>query len=269
MHNAKRQRLVTMLRGTALSSILAVTVASPMAQAPAAKPWDESFRTLPQPANIKSYMQRLSARPHHVGSAYDKDNAEWILAKFKDWGWQAEIERFDVLFPTPKERRLELLAPAGDFLLLNAGVGFGFIAGKRRTQTGVRLTPCSFSHSYCFIPPRNKVCLLIYHPLSSKAAGFPILHVFGVLYGSFQNADFLARFFRLEVSKFAAFEQCDFIHRANSSKSLLPPSAPVPARPTPTSRGGSRYRFSRCRGIASSARTPHVWRLFLPSWDCR
>ena len=56
-------------------------------------------------------MQRLSARPHHVGSAYDKDNAEWILAKFKEWGWQAEIERFDVLFPTPKERRLELVEP--------------------------------------------------------------------------------------------------------------------------------------------------------------
>ena len=85
--------------------------APPFAQSPPAKPWDESFRALPQPANIKSYMQRLSARPHHVGSAYDKDNAEWILAKFKEWGWDAEIERFDVLFPTPKERRLELVEP--------------------------------------------------------------------------------------------------------------------------------------------------------------
>jgi N-acetylated-alpha-linked acidic dipeptidase len=107
---AERHRLVAIVRGVALSGVLAVTVASPMAQAPA-RPWDESFRALPQPANIKSYMQRLSARPHHVGSAYDKDNAEWILAKFKDWGWQAEIERFDVLFPTPKERRLELVEP--------------------------------------------------------------------------------------------------------------------------------------------------------------
>src|ERR1700682_3190241 len=88
--------------------VLAALTASPFAQSPAARPWDESFRPLPQPANIKSYMQRLSARPHHVGSAYDKDNAEWILAKFKEWGWDAEIERFDVLFPTPKERRLEL-----------------------------------------------------------------------------------------------------------------------------------------------------------------
>jgi N-acetylated-alpha-linked acidic dipeptidase len=56
-------------------------------------------------------MQRLSARPHHVGSPYDKDNAEWILAKFKEWGLDAHIETFEVLFPTPKSRALELVAP--------------------------------------------------------------------------------------------------------------------------------------------------------------
>src|SRR6476469_2604022 len=74
--------------------------------------WETKFRAIPEPQNQRDYMQRLSARPHHVGSPYDKDNAEWMLAKFKEWGWQAEIERFDVLFPTPKERRLELVEPA-------------------------------------------------------------------------------------------------------------------------------------------------------------
>jgi N-acetylated-alpha-linked acidic dipeptidase len=56
-------------------------------------------------------MQRLSARPHHVGSPYDKDNAEWMLNKFKEWGLDASIETFDVLFPTPKVRVVELLEP--------------------------------------------------------------------------------------------------------------------------------------------------------------
>ena len=56
-------------------------------------------------------MKRLSARPHHVGSAYDKENAEWILSKFTEWGLDAHIETFDVLFPTPKERAVELIAP--------------------------------------------------------------------------------------------------------------------------------------------------------------
>jgi len=61
--------------------------------------------------NIRENMRRLSARPHHVGSPYDKDNAEWILARFKEWGFDAHIENFDVLFPTPKERVVELVAP--------------------------------------------------------------------------------------------------------------------------------------------------------------
>ena len=74
--------------------------------------WETKFRTIPTPANLRDYMQRLSARPHHVGSAYDKDNAEWILSKFKEWGLDAHIETFDVLFPTPKERIVELVEPS-------------------------------------------------------------------------------------------------------------------------------------------------------------
>jgi N-acetylated-alpha-linked acidic dipeptidase len=73
--------------------------------------WETKFRTIPDPANLREYMRRLSARPHHVGSPYNKDNAEWILAHFKAWGLDAHIERFDVLFPTPKVRLLEMLAP--------------------------------------------------------------------------------------------------------------------------------------------------------------
>src|SRR4051794_3063077 len=94
----------------AVGAMIAAT-AFTSAQPPAQKPADESFRAIPQAANIRGYMQRLSARPHHVGSAYTKDNAEWMLARFKEWGWDASIEQFDVLFPTPKERVLELVEP--------------------------------------------------------------------------------------------------------------------------------------------------------------
>ena len=74
--------------------------------------WEAFFRARPDPANIREYARRLSARPHHVGSPYGKDNAEWLRAKFKEFGWDASIERFDVLFPTPKERALEMLTPS-------------------------------------------------------------------------------------------------------------------------------------------------------------
>ena len=73
--------------------------------------WDAKFRAIPDARNVGTYVRTLSARPHHLGSAYDKQNAEWILAKFREWGWDAQIERYDVLFPTPKERLLELVAP--------------------------------------------------------------------------------------------------------------------------------------------------------------
>jgi N-acetylated-alpha-linked acidic dipeptidase len=74
--------------------------------------WERKFREGISPDNIRENMRRLSARPHHVGSPYDKDNAEWILSKFKQWGFDARIEVFNVLFPTPKTRVLEMLQPA-------------------------------------------------------------------------------------------------------------------------------------------------------------
>ena len=94
-------------------AVVALSAVTPTAQTkPAASPgWDAKFRELPQPANIRANLERLSARPHHVGSAYDKDNAEWMLARFREWGWDAQIETFSVLYPTPKERVLELLEP--------------------------------------------------------------------------------------------------------------------------------------------------------------
>jgi N-acetylated-alpha-linked acidic dipeptidase len=73
--------------------------------------WESKFAAIPSPDTIRQNMRRLSARPHHVGSPYDHDNAEWLLARFKSFGWDAHIEQFDVLFPTPRERLVELVAP--------------------------------------------------------------------------------------------------------------------------------------------------------------
>jgi len=77
----------------------------------AEREWEGKFRSVPSPDNLRDYMKHLSARPHHVGSPYDKENAEWILSRYKEWGWDAHIENFEVLFPTPKERLVELVEP--------------------------------------------------------------------------------------------------------------------------------------------------------------
>ena len=64
-----------------------------------------------KPAELGAWMQQMASQPNHVGSAHDKANAEFQLAKFREWGWDASIEEFSVLYPTPREVSVELVAP--------------------------------------------------------------------------------------------------------------------------------------------------------------
>ncbi|MFN0086352.1 MAG: M28 family metallopeptidase [Blastocatellia bacterium] len=74
--------------------------------------WEEKFRSIAEASRIRESMRVLSAEPHHIGSAAGRRNAEWMRAQMKAWGLEASIEEFDVLFPTPRERVLEMIAPA-------------------------------------------------------------------------------------------------------------------------------------------------------------
>ena len=71
----------------------------PAASSQSEQQWEQKFRASPSPDNLRDYMKLLSARPHHVGSPYDKQNAEWIAAKFKEWGWDAHMETSRRPFP--------------------------------------------------------------------------------------------------------------------------------------------------------------------------
>src|SRR5882757_645105 len=62
-------------------------------------------------ADLRAWMEQLSSAPNQVGSAHDKANAEFILKLFREWGWDASIEEFSVLYPTPREEVVELVAP--------------------------------------------------------------------------------------------------------------------------------------------------------------
>jgi N-acetylated-alpha-linked acidic dipeptidase len=64
-----------------------------------------------QTDSLRSWLQHLSRQPDHLGSPGDKDNADWIAAHYRAWGFQTRIDEYQVLFPTPKERLLELVAP--------------------------------------------------------------------------------------------------------------------------------------------------------------
>jgi N-acetylated-alpha-linked acidic dipeptidase len=62
-------------------------------------------------ADLRSWMEQMASEPNHVGSTHDKANAEFQLQKFREWGWDASIETFSVLYPTPRELSVELVAP--------------------------------------------------------------------------------------------------------------------------------------------------------------
>jgi N-acetylated-alpha-linked acidic dipeptidase len=96
-----------------MKKIIALLLVLPAVQlvAQTTTDWAAAFRAIPDAANIGEYMRRMSARPHHLGSPYGQENAEWIRARFDAWGWDATIEHYDVLFPTPTERLVEMVAP--------------------------------------------------------------------------------------------------------------------------------------------------------------
>lgn len=72
---------------------------------------EEKYDGMLQASNLNAWMKRLTAKPHHVGSAYGKQNAEFMRDLFASWGYEAEIVAYQVPFPTPKIRLLEMTSP--------------------------------------------------------------------------------------------------------------------------------------------------------------
>ena len=79
-----------------------------MAASAAAGSLEHSFDGEIDPAEMRQWLKRMSSEPNHVGSPHDKENAEWELAQFKAFGWDAHLETFEVLYPTPITENVEL-----------------------------------------------------------------------------------------------------------------------------------------------------------------
>lgn len=72
---------------------------------------EASFDAALNAGNIGNTIKLLSAYPHNLGSSGSKNVAEIILQKFKSYGFDAQLESYTVLFPTPKTRLLEMTGP--------------------------------------------------------------------------------------------------------------------------------------------------------------
>jgi len=87
--------------------------------------------------NLDEWMQFMAAEPHYVGTEYGKKNAEWMKKQFEFWGYDVEIDEYQVLFPYPKLRLLELAAPTA----FKATLAPEPIAEDKYTQQGEALLP--------------------------------------------------------------------------------------------------------------------------------
>ncbi len=60
---------------------------------------------------MRAWLEQMAAAPNHVGSPHDRTNADFMVAKLREWGWDAQLETFQVLYPTLKSHSLEMTAP--------------------------------------------------------------------------------------------------------------------------------------------------------------
>ena len=83
----------------------------PPEQLAAQREREAKARDMAQPERIRTYMERMSAEPHHAGSAGSRAVAEYAVALLKEWGLESRIEVFESLLPYPTARLLEMTSP--------------------------------------------------------------------------------------------------------------------------------------------------------------
>jgi N-acetylated-alpha-linked acidic dipeptidase len=111
-----RHLVFAILLGTVLSTPLVATEAPPLlgftpAAAAEQRALEQRFDARLSADNLRGWAKRMASRPHHVGSPWGRANAEWMAEQLRSWGYDTRIETFEVLFPTPTERRLEMVEP--------------------------------------------------------------------------------------------------------------------------------------------------------------
>ena len=72
---------------------------------------EKEFDALLSPENLDAWMKKMTEQPHWVGTPFGEENAKWMKKQFESWGYDARIETYQVLFPYPRVRLLELTEP--------------------------------------------------------------------------------------------------------------------------------------------------------------
>ena len=73
---------------------------------------ETDFDALIDRDEMDAWLRDFSSEAHHVGSPKSKENAEAIAELLRSWNYDVEIAEYEVLFPEPLARELELVAPS-------------------------------------------------------------------------------------------------------------------------------------------------------------
>ncbi|MBA3269697.1 MAG: M28 family peptidase [Acidobacteria bacterium] len=93
-------------------------VVDAQALSPAISPAEQLFLATPTPDRARRWLQALTAEPHVAGTPAEKKVAEYVLARFKEFGLSAEMVRYDVFLNHPKHVSLKLTSPVQEELKL-------------------------------------------------------------------------------------------------------------------------------------------------------
>ncbi|MEN8374303.1 MAG: transferrin receptor-like dimerization domain-containing protein [Gemmatimonadota bacterium] len=96
---------------------------------------EADFDALLDAEHLADWMERMTVEPFYVGSPQNRANAEFTAELFRSWGYDVEIEEYRVLFPKPRIRVLEMVAPEAFTASLEEPV----LEGEATTEIGDRL----------------------------------------------------------------------------------------------------------------------------------
>ena len=72
---------------------------------------EKVFLDTPTPDRARRWLAQLTEEPHVAGTPQEKKVAEYVLARFKEFGLDAEMTKYDVFLNHPRNVSLELTAP--------------------------------------------------------------------------------------------------------------------------------------------------------------
>jgi len=72
---------------------------------------ESAFIALPEPVRCEAHHRELTRAPHTAGTEGSRRVAEYVAARFREYGLETDVPSYDVLLSYPRKVELEMVAP--------------------------------------------------------------------------------------------------------------------------------------------------------------